>query len=77
MPYKTTSDLPANLQKILPKHAQEIYKDAFNNAIKEYKDPSKRRNKSEDADAIASKVAWTAVKKQYKKDKTTEKWVEK
>ena len=32
MPYKTLSDLPESVRKHLPKHAQEIYLEAFNNA---------------------------------------------
>lgn len=77
MPYAKINDLPSNLQKILPKHAQEIYKEAFNNALDEYKNPSKKRNKKEDADVIANKVAWAAVKKKYKKGKQTDKWITK
>ena len=32
MPYKTISDLPENVKNVLPKHAQEIYHQAFNSA---------------------------------------------
>ena len=38
MPYKTVDDLPDNVTNVLPKHAQEIYRAAFNNAWDEYKD---------------------------------------
>ena len=40
MPYKTVDDLPDNVTNVLPKHAQEIYRAAFNNAWDEYKDPT-------------------------------------
>ena len=46
MPYKNISDLPDPIKKHLPVHAQEIYKEVFNNAFKEYKDPKKRRKGS-------------------------------
>lgn len=32
MPYKTKSDLPENVKRVLPSHAQDIYKEAFNSA---------------------------------------------
>lgn len=52
----------------LPKHAQHIFKKAHASALDEYKDPDKRRGgKSESAEAVAHKVAWAAVKKEYKK----------
>ncbi len=68
MPYKNTDDLPDSVRKHLPKHAQEIFLKAFNNAIDEYKDPKKRRDKSSNKEEVAFRVAWNAVKKSYKKD---------
>lgn len=60
----------------LPKHAQHIFKKAHASAIKEYKDPDKRRGgKKESAEEVAHKVAWSAVKKEYKKK--GDKWVPK
>ncbi len=32
MPYKDISDLPESVRDNVPKHAQEIYKEAFNSA---------------------------------------------
>lgn len=32
MPYKTKSDLPESVKHVLPSHAQDIYKEAFNSA---------------------------------------------
>ena len=43
MPYHSANDLPGNVRNVLPKHAQEIYLAAFNNAWDEYKDPEERR----------------------------------
>jgi cation transport regulator len=43
-------------------------KKAHASAIKEYKDPGKRRGgKKVSAEEVAHKVAWSAVKKEYKK----------
>ena len=52
----------------LPKHAQHIFKKAHASAIKEYEDPDKRRGgNKESVEEVAHKVAWAAVKKEYKK----------
>jgi len=60
----------------LPTHAQHIFKKAHSNAVKEYKNPSKRRGgKSQGAEEVAHKAAWAAVKKKYKKQ--GDKWVTK
>ncbi len=75
MPYRYISELPDKVKKHLPKHAQEIYMKAFNNAYKEYADPDKRRPGCSQEES-ASRVAWAAVKKQYYKDDKG-KWVKK
>jgi cation transport regulator len=72
MPYKNKKDLPERVKENLPAHAEEIYKEAFNSAYEQYKDPGKRRGK-ESREEIAHKVAWNAVKMKYKKE--GEKWV--
>ena len=60
----------------LPAHAQEIYSKAHKNALKQYQIPSKRRGgKRQSKEQIAHKVAWSAVKKEYKKK--GDKWVPK
>jgi cation transport regulator len=49
----------------LPSHAQDIYKKAHKNALKQYKSPSKRRGgKQQSTEQVAHKVAWSAVKKE-------------
>lgn len=73
MPYKNTQSLPDSVKDHLPSHAQEIYREAFNNALQEYKDPNKRRDDSP-AEVIAHKVAWTAVKNKYYKDEKSGDW---
>ncbi len=66
MPYKSISELPEPVRNHLPKHAQEIYKEAFNSAWKEYADKGERRN-NESHEEASHKVAWSAVKKKYSK----------
>src|SRR5829696_1748149 len=52
----------------LPSHAQKIYTKAHKNALKQYSSPSKRRGgKRQSKEQVANKVAWSAVKKEYKK----------
>lgn len=61
MPYPALHDLPMNLQHILPIHAQEIYRAAFNNAWDEY------AGRGAEREELAHKVAWAAVKRSYLK----------
>ena len=52
----------------LPEHAQHIFKKAHANAVKQYQNPAKRRGgKSQSAEEVAHKAAWSAVKQKYKK----------
>jgi cation transport regulator len=64
MPYAELSDLPETVRNHLPRHGQEIYQAAFNNAWEEYEHDEQR----------AHRVAWAAVKKVYEKDETSGKW---
>ena len=66
MPYKSTNELPSGVKDNLPKHAREIYKEAFNSAWDEYKDASDRRGDAS-REETAHKVAWSAVKNEYEK----------
>ena len=60
----------------LLEHAQHIFKKAHASALKEYEDPKKRRGGSkEDVEEVAHKVAWAAVKKDYKKK--GDEWIKK
>ncbi len=56
MPYASNSDLPTRVRKALPRHAQDIYRAAFNNAYERY---------GKDHEAIAHRIAWSAVKRRY------------
>lgn len=66
MPYSKTSELPASVKSVLPSHAQDIYKEAFNSAYDEYKDSSQRRGTT-GREEVAHRVAWKAVKSKYHK----------
>ena len=60
----------------LPSHGQKIYNKAHKNALKQYASPSRRRGgKQQSKEQVAHKVAWSAVKKEYKKKE--DKWVPK
>lgn len=62
MPYKTINELPDSVSNVLPKHAQDIYKEAFNSAYDQYDSPEERRGDA-DQEETAHRVAWSAVKK--------------
>jgi cation transport regulator len=75
MPYKTREELPEPVKKHLPADAQDIYKEAFNNAWKQFSDPSKLKYGG-DQESASHRVAWSAVKNKYFKNKES-KWVSK
>ena len=60
MPYASNDDLPTPIRRRLPEHAQDIFREAFNNAWRTYgaREPYRREE-------IAHRVAWAAVKKSY------------
>ena len=75
MPYKNISELPDSVRDNVPKHAQEIYKEAFNSAWEQYDEPEERRGDAS-REETAHKVAWAAVKREYEKNEDG-RWVEK
>ena len=64
VPYNKLSELPEGVRLHLPRHAQEIYLAAFNNAWEQY----------EHVEETAHRVAWAAVKNVYAKDEKTGRW---
>jgi cation transport regulator len=60
--------IPEDLKELLPPHAQHIYENAYKKAYEHYQDPKKRRG-DESLEAVANKIAWAAVKKDYEKGK--------
>lgn len=74
MPYDEIEELPENVRSNLPKGAQKIFMEAYNNAWEEYEDPEKRKGNASQEE-VANKVAWSAVKKSYTKE--NDNWVKK
>jgi cation transport regulator len=68
MPDPTNAELPASVRRHLPEPAQDIYREAFNSAWERYGDVEPDR-----LEEIAHRVAWSAVKRRYRK--TKEIWV--
>jgi cation transport regulator len=58
MPYRNNTELPDKVKNHLPDHAQDIFREAFNNAWDEYNHDEERANR----------VAWGAVGRQYEKE---------
>ena len=65
MPYKQITQLPDNVKSNLPKHAQEIYTEAFNSAEDQYGEEGR-----------AHATAWSAVESKYEKNEKGN-WVQK
>ena len=57
MPYASNNELPPSVADHLPRHAQDIFREAFNHAWDEYGGDEQR----------AFRVAWAAVKRGYRK----------
>ena len=62
MPYASNVDLPASIRGHLPSHAQDIFREAFNNAWRRYAASEPAR-----IEEIAHQIAWGAVKRSYRK----------
>lgn len=75
MPYDRIRELPDSVRDNLPKHAQEIFKEAYNSAWEQYADPDDRRGDAS-REETAYRVAWSAAKKKYEKNGDG-KWVRK
>jgi cation transport regulator len=60
LPYRVIEDLPPSVRDHLPPHAQEIYLAAFNNAWRQHmNEPG--------GEVAAHRIAWSAVKRRYRK----------
>lgn len=66
MPYRTNDELPPAVQRALPEHAQDIYREAFNHAFAARAGDPRREE-------AAHRIAWAAVKRRYVKVGST--WV--
>lgn len=76
MPKGQKQDIPESVKNVLPQHAEEIYLEAYKNALEQYKDPQKRRGNAS-LEETAHRVAWAAVKQKYEKNEQTGKWQKK
>ena len=57
MPYRVNADLPPSVRDHLPERAQDIFREAFNDAFDRYQGD----------DARAFRIGWAAVKRSYEK----------
>lgn len=62
MPYDTNDDLPPAVREHMPVHAQDMFRETFNNAWQHY-----GASQASQREAIAFRVAWSAVKRRYQK----------
>jgi cation transport regulator len=60
MPYRSNLDLPPSVRSHLPAHAQDIYREAFNQAYAAHAGEIDRERR-------AHMIAWSAVKRSYEK----------
>lgn len=60
MPYASNDDLPTSLRRSLPRHAQDIYREAFNHAFASHDGDPRQEEASH-------RIAWAAVKRRYSK----------
>jgi cation transport regulator len=58
MPYASNADLPPSVQRHLPEHAQDIYREAFNHAYAAHAGDQRQEE-------AAHRIAWAAVKRSY------------
>jgi cation transport regulator len=65
VPYDSLSDLPDSVRNNLPRHAQEIYRAAYNSAEEQYGEEER-----------AHRVAWSAVENKCEKNDRGD-WIEK
>lgn len=73
MPYRSINELSDSVRNVLPKHAQEIYKEAYNSAYDKYADPDDRLDDAS-REEVAHRVAWAAVKKAGYEKGDDDKW---
>ena len=59
MPYRVNADLPPSVRDHLPKHAQDIFREAFNAAYSAHENDPRQEE--------ALRIAWAAVKRSYEK----------
>ncbi len=73
MPYEDIQALPQQLRQQLPLAAQQIYREAFNDAWRQYADLYASDQPAALEEAV-SRSAWAAVRRQYRLDRATGRW---
>lgn len=73
-PYHTIEDLPDEIRDDLPRHAQELYLQAYNEAWRDY-DAHKNTRIKTTREAVAHRVALWAVQNVYDRDEETGLWL--
>jgi cation transport regulator len=68
VPYDLNFELPKSVRDHLPEHAQTIYREAFNHAWQQYVGDSGHEE-------VAHRIAWSAVRRKYRK--AGDRWVSK
>ncbi len=72
MSYNTSVEMPEAVLNSLPQPAAEIYEEAFNTALQQYKERKYRDNST--PEEVAHRRAWSAVTQKF--EKTEEGWRE-
>jgi cation transport regulator len=72
MSFNSNSELPKKVQNRLPESAQDIFREAYNNALEHYSDP-KRLKFGDTQEETCYKAAWAAVKEKF--TQKSDKWV--
>jgi cation transport regulator len=73
VPYESIQALPEQLRQNLPLRAQQIYRDAFNAAWRQYIDFLSDAHPAALEEAV-SRSAWAAVRRHYWRDGATGRW---
>lgn len=73
MPYESIQALPEQLRQNLPLRAQQIYREAFNAAWRQYVDFHADAHPVALEEAV-TRSAWAAVRRHYQRDTATGRW---
>lgn len=72
MTFNSNSELPERVQHRLPESAQDVFREAYNNALEHYSD-SKRLKVGDTLEETCYKAAWAAVKEKFAQK--SDKWI--
>ena len=73
MPYESIQALPPALRRQMPLVAQEIFREAYNAAWRQYVDILGQQHPAVLEEAV-SRSAWAALRRRYRQDKATGRW---